>query len=223
VLDGSIASLGSQYVLGLRAEACRTGEVLAEEQAQAARKEDVLNVLSQIVSKFRARLGESLSTIEKHNTPLEMATTSSLEALKAYSSAMQVSFSTGFTDALPLLKRAVEIDPQFATAYAFMGLMYSNIEESVLSIESTSKAYQLRDRASDRERFFITTLYDRQVTGNLEKEQQTLQLWGKTYPRDRDAHGLLAGYASQGTGHQERSSRKPRSRSGLIRISPRGM
>jgi len=112
---------------------------------------------------------------------------------------------TGFTDALPLLKRAVEIDPQFAMAYAFMGLMYSNMEESVLSIESTSKAYQLRDRASDRERFFITTLYDRQVTGNLEKEQQTLQLWGKTYPRDRDAHGLLAGYATQGTGQQERS------------------
>jgi eukaryotic-like serine/threonine-protein kinase len=205
VLDGSIASLGTQYVLGLRARNCRTGDVLSEEQAQAPKKEDVLNILSQIASKFRTRLGESLNTVEKHNTPLETATTSSLEALKAYTAAMQGSLSTGFTDALPLLKRAVEIDPQFAMAYAVMGLFYSNIGESVLSIENTSKAYQLRDRASDRERFFITTLYDRQVTGNLEKEQQTLKLWAQTYPRDRDAHGLLSGFASLGSGQYEKS------------------
>ena len=205
VLDGSIASLGSQYVLGLRARDCRTGDVLAEEQVETARKEDVLNALGQIASKFRTRVGESLTTVEKHNTPLEVATTSSLEALKAYSTAMRVSQSTGAADAVPHFKRAVEIDPQFATAYASMGLQYSNIGESVLSIESTSKAYQLRDRASDRERFFITTLYDRQVTGNLEKEQQTLQLWAQTYPRDRDAHGLLSGFASQGSGQYEKS------------------
>ena len=121
VLDGSIASLGTKYVLGIRAKNCRTGDVLAEEQGQAARKEDVLNVLSQVASKFRARLGESLITVEKHNTSLETATTSSLEALKAYSTAMQVSFSSGFVDALPLLKRAVEIDPKFAMAYALWG------------------------------------------------------------------------------------------------------
>jgi serine/threonine protein kinase len=205
VLDGSIASLGSQYVLGLRARDCRTGDVLAEEQVQTARKEDVLNALSQIASQFRTRVGESLTTVEKHNTPLEVATTSSLEALKAFSTAVRVSHSTGAADAVPLFKRAVEIDPQFAMAYAFMGLDYSNLGESVLANESTSKAYQLRDRASDRERFFITTLYDRQVTGNLEKEQQTLQLWAQTYPRDRDAHGLQSGFASQGTGHYEKS------------------
>src|SRR5208283_5780738 len=205
VLDGSIASLGSQYVLGLRARDCRTGDVLAEEQVGTARKEDVLDALGQIASKFRTRVGESLTTVEKHNTPLEMATTSSLEALKAYSTGMRVSFSRGFSGALPHFKRAVEIDPQFAMAYASMGLMYSNLGESVLSIESTSKAYQLRDRASDRERFFITTLYDREVTGNLEKEQQTLQLWAQTYPRDRDAHGLLSGFASQGSGQYEKS------------------
>jgi eukaryotic-like serine/threonine-protein kinase len=205
VLDGSIASLGSQYVLGLRARDCRTGDVLAEEQVETARKEDVLNALGQIASKFRTRVGESLTTVEKHNIPLEVATTSSLEALKAYSTGMRVSFSAGSADAVPHFKRAVEIDPQFATAYASMGLQYSNIGESVLSIESTSKAYQLRDRASDRERFFITTLYDRQVTGNLEKEQQTLQLWAQTYPRDRDAHGLLSGFASQGSGQYEKS------------------
>jgi tetratricopeptide (TPR) repeat protein/predicted Ser/Thr protein kinase len=205
VLDGSIASLGSQYVLGLRAKDCRTGEVLAEEQAEAARKEDVLNVFSHLATKFRARLGESLTTVEKHNTPLEVATTSSLDALKAYSTGMRVSFSKGFIDALPHFKRAVEIDPQFAIAYASMGLMYSGLGESVLSMENTSKAYQLRDRASDRERFFITTVYHRQVTGNLEKAQQTLHLWEQTYPRDRDAHGLLSGFASQGSGQYEKS------------------
>jgi len=205
VLDGSIAKLGSQYVLGLRATACRTGSVLDEEQAQAARKEDVLSALGQIAIGLRTRLGESLTTVEKLNTPLEMTTTSSLEALKAYSAAMQVSFTSGYADALPLLNRAVDIDPQFAMAYAFMGLMYSNLGESVLAVESTTRAYQLRARASDRERFFITTLYDRQVTGNLEKERRTLQLWGQTYPRDRDAHGLLSGYASQGSGQFEKS------------------
>ncbi len=205
VLDGSIASLGSQYVLGLRAKDCRTGEVLAEEQAEAARKEDVLNVFSQLATKFRARLGESLTTVEKHNTPLEVATTSSLDALKAYSTGIRVSLSKGFIDALPHFKRAVEIDPQFAIAYASMGLNYSGLGESVLSMENTSKAYQLRDRASDRERFFITTVYYRQVTGNLEKAQQTLRLWEQTYPRDRDAHGLLSGFVSQGSGQYEKS------------------
>ncbi len=205
VLNGSIATLGSQYVLGLRAEACTTGAILAEEQAQAAKKEDVLNVLSQTASKLRTRLGESLNAVQKHNTPLPTATTSSLEALRAYSAAMKVSFTTGVTDALPLLKRAVAIDPQFAMAFATMGLFYSDIGETALSMESTEKAYQLRERATDRERFFITTLYDRQVTGNLERQIETLQLWGQTYPRDRDAHGLLSGFASQGTGQYQRS------------------
>jgi serine/threonine protein kinase/tetratricopeptide (TPR) repeat protein len=210
VLQGSIASLGSQYVLGLRAKTCGAGDVLDEEQVQAARKEDVLNALSQIASKFRTRVGESLATVEKHDTPLYEATTPSLEALKAYSTGMKVSFSSGFAEAVPLLKRAVEIDPHFATAYAALGLMYSNLGESVLSLESTSMAYQLRDHASDRERFFITTLYHRDVTGNLEKAQQTLELWARSYPRDRDAHGLMSGFASQGSGQYEKSLEEAR-------------
>ncbi|MGA9900081.1 MAG: protein kinase [Terriglobales bacterium] len=205
VLDGSITSLGSQYVLGLRAQTCDTGEVLTEEQVQAARKEDVLNALSQIASKFRTRVGESLTTVEKHNTPLAEATTPSLEALEAYSTAVKVEFSTGAVTAVPLFKRAVEIDPQFALAYAHMGLLYSDFGESVLSMESTSKAYQLRDRASDRERFFITAMYDRQVTGNLEKARQTLESWAQTYPREVLPHGLLSGFASQGLGQYEKS------------------
>jgi serine/threonine protein kinase/tetratricopeptide (TPR) repeat protein len=205
VLEGSIASLGSQYVLGLRAKSCHTGDSLDEEQVQATRKEDVLSALSQIASKFRTRVGESLATVEKHDTPLYEATTPSLEALKAYSAGMRASFTGGFADAVPLLKRAVEIDPQFATAYASLGLMYSNIGESVLAMESTRKAYQLSEYASDRERFFITTLYHRDVTGNLEKAQQSLEVWARTYPRDRDAHGLMSGFVSQGSGQYEKS------------------
>ena len=205
VLEGTIAPLGSQYVLGLHAKNCRTGDVLDDEQVQVATKEDVLNALSHIASTFRTRVGESLSTVEKHSTPLAEATTSSLEALKAYSAAYKATFSKGPADTLPLYKRAVEIDPQFAMAYALVGFMYSNLGASVLSAESTSKAYQLRDRTSDPERFFIMALYDRQVTGNLEKERQTLELWAQTYPRDVNAHGLLAGFAAAGTGRYEES------------------
>src|ERR1022692_3190385 len=150
VLDGSITSLGSQYVLGLRAKTCRTGDVLDEEQVQAARKEDVLNSLSQIASKFRTRVGESLSTVEKHDTPLAEATTPSLEALKAYSAGLKVEFATGFVASVPHYKRAIEIDPNFALAHATLGLIYSAIGESLLARESTTRAYQLQDHASDR-------------------------------------------------------------------------
>ncbi len=193
VLAGSIASLGSQYVIGLRAKNCQTGDVLAEEQAQAARKEDVLNSLSQIASKFRTRVGESLATVEKHSTPLVEATTPSLEALKAYSMGYKVLFSSGSAAALPFFKRATEIDRKFAMAYALLGRTYGDIGESVLSAESTSKAYQLRDRTSDAEKFFVTATYDQQVTGNLERAQQTFELWGQTYPREIKAPGLLSG------------------------------
>ena len=217
VLEGSIVSLGSQYVLGLRAKNCRTGDDIDREQAQAARKEDVLNALSQIASKFRTRAGESLASVEKHSTPLAEATTPSLEALKAYSTAMKIGFSTGLGDAVPLLKRAVEIDPKFAMAYASLGLNYSATGESALSIENTTKAYRLRDRVSDPERFFITALYDRQVTGNLEKEQQTLESWAQAYPRDRDAYGLMSGFATQGSGQYQRSIKEA---SIAMRIDP---
>lgn len=192
VLEGSIASLGSQYVLGLRAKNCRTGDVLDEEQAQAAKKEDVLNALTQIASKFRTRVGESLTTVEKHDTPLAEATTPSLEALKAYSAARKAFSSTGDVAALPLFKRAIEIDPQFAMAHAYLGRIYGDIDEPALSAESTTKAYQLRDRASDTEKFFITASYDLQVTGNMEKAQQSCEPWAQTYPREAMPHAFLA-------------------------------
>ena len=205
VLDGSIASLGSQYVLGLRAEDCRTGDVLAEEQVQAPRKEDVLNALGQIASKFRTRVGESLTTVKKHDTPLAEATTPSLEALKAYSAGWKASFSTGAAAAVPFLQRAIEIDPNFASAYATLGRVYGDIGESVLSAKNTSKAYELRDRASDQERFFITLSYDLQVTGNLEKGQQASALWVQAYPRAWVPHGLLSGDIHVARGKWEES------------------
>src|ERR1039458_7039365 len=155
VLDGSIGSLGSQYVLALRARDCRTGDILDDEQGRAARKEDVLTALSQIAGRFRTRIGESLATVEKHDTPLAEATTPSLEALKAYSTAWKVWFSKGPGAAVPHLQRAIGIDLQFAMAYATLGRMYGELWEPVLAAESASKAYQLRNRVSDPERFFI--------------------------------------------------------------------
>jgi tetratricopeptide (TPR) repeat protein/predicted Ser/Thr protein kinase len=193
VLEGSISRLGSPYVLWLRAKNCVTGEVLDEEQVEAAGKEDVLKALSQIASKFRTRVGESLATVKKHSTPLEEATTSSLEALKAYSEGWKVLASTGPPAALPHFKRATEIDPQFAMAYANLGVMYSASGQSDLSVENIGKAYQLRDRVSDAEKFFISASYDMQVTGNMEKEQQTCEAWAQTYPRNANPHGFLGG------------------------------
>ena len=205
VLDGSIASLGSQYVLMLRAKDCRTGNVLYEEQVQAARKEDVLNALSQIARKFRTRVGESLSTVKSHDTPLAEATTPSLEALKAYSAGWQVALSSGSAAAVPFLQRAIEIDPGFASAYATLGRMYGDIGESALSAMNTSKAYQMRDRASDQENFFISLTYDLQVTGDLEKAQQTCDLWIQAYPRSWLPHGLLSGAIYPELGQYEQS------------------
>ena len=184
VLEGSIASLGSQYVLGLRARNCNTGNILDQEQIQAARREDVLNSLSEIVRKLRTRLGESLATVEKHSTPLADATTPSLEALKAYSTGHE---GDPYPPGLPRPylssgARSKSI-PNSRWRTPSLGLSYSDVGESVLSAESTTKAWQLRDRVSDRERFFIDFTYDRQVTGNLEKAYQTLELWLQTYPR----------------------------------------
>jgi tetratricopeptide (TPR) repeat protein len=203
VLEGSIATLGSQYILGLRATNCATGDVLASEQAQSARKEEVLDALSQIARRFRTRVGESLATIEKHSTPLEEATTPSLEALKAYTTGLRTVISSGFPRAQPLFERAVAIDPDFAIAHAYLGFSYSILGEWTLARQSTLKAYQLRDRASDIERFWIDTLYDRQVTGNLEREQRTLASWAQTYPRDWRPRGMLGGFATRSTGNYQ--------------------
>jgi eukaryotic-like serine/threonine-protein kinase len=208
VLEGSIARVGSQYVLGLRATNCNTGSILDQEQAVATRREEVLNSLSQIARRFRIRVGESLATVDKHSTPLAEATTSSLEALKAYSTGIKVVVSSGPAGAIPFFRRAVEIDPEFAMAYASLGTAYSSVGESMLSAESTTKGWLLRDRVSDREKFFIDWAYDRQVTGNLERTYQTLESWLQTYPRGEypnDAQSLIGGLATHGTGRFERA------------------
>jgi serine/threonine protein kinase/tetratricopeptide (TPR) repeat protein len=207
VLEGSIASVGSRYVLGLRARNCNTGSILDQEQIQAERREDVLNSLSQIARRFRTRVGESLATVEKHSMPLAAATTPSLEALKAYSTGLKTSLTSGRSP-MPAFQRALEIDPTFAMAYAHLALGYSGDGESVLAAESATKAWQLRDRVSDSEKFFIDFNYDREVTGNLEKAYQTLELWHQTYPRREEnpnARGLLGGLSTHGTGRFERA------------------
>ena len=206
VLDGSIASLGTQYVLTLRAKGCRSGDVLDQEQVQAGRKEDVLNALSQIASRFRARVGESLSTVNSHDIPLAEATTPSLEALKAFSAGWQVSFSSGSAAAIPFTKRAIEIDPNFASAYTLLGRFYGDIGESSLSANNISKAYQQRDHTTDQEKFFISVNYDLEVRGNLEKAQQSCDLWIQAYPRAWLPHGLLSGGVYPALGKYERAA-----------------
>ncbi|MDR3702384.1 MAG: hypothetical protein P4L56_22240 [Candidatus Sulfopaludibacter sp.] len=205
VLDGSIARIGSQYVLGLRARNCRNGDTLDEEQVQVARAEDVLNALSQIASKFRVRVGESLATVKTHDRPLAEVTTTSLEALKAYTTALGVGYTSGHIASVPLLRRAVEIDPKFALAYSHLGMSYASMGEIARAAESLKKAYELRDRASEKERYFIAANYDLQVTGDLEKARQTCELWAQTYPRDKEPHGLLSSLIYQQLGKFERS------------------
>ncbi len=204
VLDGSIAPVGSAYVLGLRAKTCGAGKILDEEQVQAPKKEDVLNALSQIATKLRTRLGESLTTVTRLDTPLAEATTPSLEALKAYSTALKHWLSSGDADTVPLLKRAIEIDGQFAMAHALLGRVYADLWEPVLAAESSRKAYELRNRVSDPERYYIMVPHDLDVTRNLEKAQQTAEMWAEAYPRDVIPRAFLS-WIDQLLGKYEKS------------------
>ena len=202
VIEGSIGSLGNQYVLGLRATDCRSGEVIDTQQSQVPGKEDVLSALSGMAGAFRARAGESLAMIRTHEKPLEEATTASIDALKAYSATRAPGF-LGCDVRLPLFKRAVELDPEFALAHAGLGVCYSGTGQRQLAIQSATRAYELRHRTTDPERFFIEYAYDRDVTGDLERAFQTVTLWAQTYPRDLNAHGLRGGYSAHGTGRYE--------------------
>jgi serine/threonine protein kinase/tetratricopeptide (TPR) repeat protein len=184
MLTGSIAGLGSQYVIGLKAVNCQSGDLLAEAQEQAASKEGVLKALDAAAVRLRSKLGESLNTVQEYAAPLSEATTPSLEALKAYSLGRKTRFAKGDTAALPFLKRAVELDPNFASAYLNLSVTYFNLDEAGLSIESARKAYDLREKVSEREKFGIEANYYYQVTGELDKAAQTCQLWQRTYPRD---------------------------------------
>ena len=184
MLTGSIAGLGSQYVIGLKAVSCNTGDVLAEAQEQAAGKEAVLKALDAAAVSLRGKLGESLGSVQKYATPVEEATTPSLEALKAYSLGRKTRSAKGDTAALPFYKRAVELDPNFAMAYRAMAVAYSNLNEGGRAAENARKAYELREKVSERERFSIEADYYHTTTGELEKAAQTFELWQQTYPRD---------------------------------------
>jgi len=205
VVQGSISRLGSQYVLGLRASNCSTGDVLFDEQVQSAKKDDVLNSLGQVARKFRTKVGESLATIKDHSTPLIEATTPSLEAWKLYCDGFKVAITENNAGAIPLLQRAVQIDPEFATAYAFLARAYADSWQPALAAENIRKAYELRNRASDTERFFITMNYHQQLTGNLEEAERTGELWSASYPRDLDAYTMLSAIY-QNLGKYEKSA-----------------
>ena len=183
-LDGSIAQIGSRYDLILRAVDCANGDSLAGAEAQANDKSRVLDALQSIAAEMRKKLGESSVTIQKYNVRLEQVTTPSLEALQAYSLGFQSLEDGNASAAVGSLKRAVSLDPNFAIAYAALGTAYGPLGETSLAIENTRKAYDLRDRVSEREKFYISSHYEENVTGNTEKAGQVYELWAQTYPRD---------------------------------------
>ncbi len=190
ILAGSVSNLGSQYVIGLEAVACTTGDALAKEQAEAASKEGVLKALSTAATSLRAKLGESLASVQKFDVPVE-ATTPSLEALKAYSMGVTTGRTKSDAEAIPFMKRAIELDPNFAIAYAGLAVHYGNLGQASLSADYAKKAYDLRDRVSERERYRISALYFQNVTSEVEKATEAYELWAKSYPRDFVPHGNL--------------------------------
>jgi len=199
VLDGSVAQIGSTYSLVLNAVNCATGETLATAQAEAADKNQVLGALGKVASDIRAKLGESLTSIRKFNTPIEQATTSSLEALKAYSGGMQARRDKGDAAAAPFFKQAFTLDPNFAMAYAVFGQISANLGEGALGAEYTQKAYDLRDRTSELEKFYIESHYYENVLGDSQKADQVYELWAQTYPRDSiPANNLAVAYGLEG-------------------------
>jgi tetratricopeptide (TPR) repeat protein/predicted Ser/Thr protein kinase len=184
-IEGSISSLGSQYVLGLKAVNCRTGDLLSEEQVTANGKEQVLDALGTASTKLRARLGESLASVQKYDVPPDSATTSSLEALQAYTLGNRTTNVTNdYAAAIPLYQRAILLDPNFAMAYLRLGQAYQPLSELARCAENTRKAYELRGRASESERLAISSFYEMVVTGNLEAARTSYQAWAQSYPRD---------------------------------------
>ncbi|MBZ5613015.1 MAG: winged helix-turn-helix domain-containing protein [Acidobacteriia bacterium] len=188
-LDGTISSLGTHYLINLDAVACATGDSLAKEEAEAASKEDVLKALDRASSSLRSKLGESLPSVQKFDVPFE-ATTSSLEALKNYSLGIKVKYEKGDAQSIPFLKRAIELDPNFASAYSVLAIGCTNAGQQSLALEYATKAYQLRDRVTEREKQGISATYFH-ATGEVEKVAQTYQVWKENYPRDFVPYGNL--------------------------------
>jgi eukaryotic-like serine/threonine-protein kinase len=199
-IAGSIARLGSQYVIGVDAINCETGDALAQEQATAKSKEQVLRALGGATTKLRQKLGESLASIQKFDTPIGEDTTPSLEAVKFLSLGRRAQQEKGGDAAIPYFKHAIALDPNFAAAYATLGTAYFNLREPALANANLQKAFELRDRVSDRERYWFSAYYYHLVTGDLEKAVETYQLWAEDYPRDNAPRGNLGqiyGYLGQ--------------------------
>jgi len=206
VVEGSIISLGNEYVLGVRATNCSGAEMVRNQQIQVKRKEDVLGALTQIARKFRSRAGEPAATLQSHDVPLEEATTASIEALRAYSAAWKIHAVQGATAALPLFLRAAELDPEFAMAHASLGRIYADLDEFALSAVSLQRAWELRNRTTSRENFFIRANYHLLVTGNLEEARKVSEAWVRTYPRDMAAHMMLSGQINKVPGRFEEAA-----------------
>ena len=203
-LEGSITSVGSGYILGLHARDCRTGEVLDQQQASADRKEDVLKALGQMANRFESRAGVALPNVEKLPPVYSEVTTPSLEAWRSFKAAMAADIrDSKHTEAMALLKRATDIDPNFAMAFAYLGRTYDGLGDAELGAQNISKAFALRDHVSDPENFFITFNYYRQAPRNLELARQTLESWAQRYPTDLMPRGFLAAFTSVGTGHYQ--------------------
>jgi serine/threonine protein kinase/tetratricopeptide (TPR) repeat protein len=190
IVLGSVSNLGGQYVLGIDAVGCSNGDTLAKEQEEAASKQDVLKALSKAAASLREKLGESLASVQKFDVPVE-ATTPSLEALKAYSMGITTGRTKGDAEAIPFMKRAIELDPDFAMAYTGIAVEYGNLGRADLAAENAKKAYSLRDRVSERERYRISAFYFDKVTGEIEKATEAYELWAKSYPLDMVPHGNL--------------------------------
>jgi len=198
-VGGAIAALGTEYVLGLNAVNCRSGDVMVREQITAPAKEKVIAALGDAASKLRGELGESLSTVQKYDVPLEEATTPSLEALKAFSLARAAALKGSVDSAIPFYKHAIEVDPNFAAAYAHMAQAYANSSQGDLAKASIRQAFERRERASEPERFYITTRYYELATGETDKRIEALRLWRHMYPRETTAaNDLAADYNDMG-------------------------
>ena len=190
IVLGSISNLGGAYVIGMNAVGCSNGDTLAEEQEEASGKQEVLKALSKAAASLRAKLGESLASVQKFDVPVE-ATTPSLEALKAYSMGITTGRTKGDAEAIPFMRRAVELDPNFAMAYVGLAVEYANLGRASLAAENSRKSYDLRDHVSERERYRISAFYFQYVTGEVEKATEAYELWAKSYPRDPVPAGNL--------------------------------
>ncbi len=215
-IAGSIASLGSQYVLGLKVVNCQSGNLLAQEQTTANAKEKVIDMLGESASKLRGELGESLASVQKLDVPLEQATTSSLEALQAYGHSIEAFNEKGPAAALPYSQHAIELDPNFAMGYRAVGSAYDTMGETGRASEYFTKAFQLREHASEREKLQISSQYYASVTGELLKAAQTDEEWLASYPRD-DRPYIDLGNVYSGQGQWERAADTYRE---CLRLSP---